>query len=149
MAYDMNYKMQENGKMGEWKKLCTELLGERFHNVELRIAVYEDSLVFNVYYGTTALGKFIFRVFLGNERIVISTDTHVTRKYRRMGIATALQEIKKRVATDLEFTTMLCTVSSENEPQKELLNKLGWSYLCDVGNRKDETSYAQLYSKVV
>lgn len=72
--------------------------------------------------------------------IVISTDACVYSDYRRKGLGTILNNMRRQIAWQFGYTAMICTDVMVNIPQQRILKRNGWNTLFHFVNRRTENA---------
>lgn len=66
--------------------------------------------------------------------VVISTNCQVSLQYRRRGLGTLLNEMRRQMAYELGYSCMLCTDVIDNIPQQRILR--AWNCIANFTNRR-------------
>lgn len=89
-----------------------------------------------------------FTTLAGCSQIVISHGVYVPADLRGKGLGTNANLKRLAEAKHLGYDMMICTVSSENDAQKAVLEKNGWECLKEFNSSKTN-HIVYLYGKVL
>lgn len=82
------------------------------------------------------VSEFKLQPLPGCSSICLSTDSSVKEEFRGRGIASILNEFRKKIAKYLGYNVLMCTYIDDNLPQKKLLSKNGWTDLLSFDSSK-------------
>lgn len=74
--------------------------------------------------------------------IIVSCDAWVNFEYRKLGIGTILNKLRQDIGKELGYTTMLCTDVINNEAQRQILAKNGWTDIYHLTNKRTKNKLA-------
>jgi GNAT superfamily N-acetyltransferase len=74
--------------------------------------------------------------------VVVSTGAYVEPKFRKKGIGTILNRMRKRIAAEWGYSLMLCTDLVDNAPQQTILKTEGWEKHIDFLNTRTNNRVA-------
>ena len=81
--------------------------------------------------------------------ILISTQTWVDKKYRRMGYAQVMMPIKEAFAKELGFSLIMATVNITGNPAEvHILEKFGWKLKDSFVNKRTNNTVG-IYTKEI
>jgi GNAT superfamily N-acetyltransferase len=81
--------------------------------------------------------------------IMISTQTYVTARFQKLGIAQEMLEFKESIAKAFGYSMLLCTVNvSGNPAEVHILEKHGWIKGSEVKNKRT-TNIVAVFTKVL
>lgn len=72
----------------------------------------------------------------GCTQIVVSNSVFVPQELRGQGRGTQANKNRMKIAHELGYDMMICTVSEDNENQRKVLTKNGWSKYTEFKSRK-------------
>lgn len=91
---------------------------------------------FKLFDSNTNIAEFYLAEMPGCCGIVISTAAFVVPGRRNVGLGQYLNNLRKKLAKELNYAVMICTDVDKNLPQQSILNKNGWEKILSFTNRK-------------
>lgn len=88
---------------------------------------------------TKCIGSFALEAFPGSSSLIVSTESHIRRDYRKQGFGTALHQLRLKAASLAKYTMILATVNTDNVAQIHLMNNFDWDYNCSFKNDQNRT----------
>jgi GNAT superfamily N-acetyltransferase len=70
----------------------------------------------------------------GCNGIAIFKKVEIMEEYRGKGLGTQFLNLRETLAKDFGYSSLLCTIVDTNEPQKKIMDKLGWKLLNQFTN---------------
>lgn len=134
MIYELKAKFIE---VFEREKSALRKLLSRDHDLVLKTSEYAETAMFDVYdpkgnirgageYSERRLSYFCLTALPGDGDVVVSHGVSVDSFVRGKGLGTLLHNQRVEAARAAGASCMLCTVRSDNEPERTILFKNGW-----------------------
>lgn len=130
------------------EKEISKLIGSTAKIIKPKVGEYPDGkneiCIVNMDKYTELQGKrfyddvcyFYLREMPGCCGILVSYHMYVYPKYKKMGIAWVLQDVKEKIARNNGYTIIMCTTRLDNEIENHILEKSGWKIVDSLQNRR-------------
>jgi len=117
---------------GEWQSFAKKLLPEA---TEVTCSYPDDKTMYmSILENEKVVAKFALSFLYGCKGILVSHSMLVSPEYRSRGIASKLQNVKERIAKDLQVSMLLATVTEDNAAQKKVIKD--WKCIEKFNNKK-------------
>lgn len=83
-------------------------------------------------------GFYELNPFPGCNQIVVSNHAHIFRGYRGEGRGQIQHQERLIKAKELGYDLIICTVKSDNDVEKHILEKYGWQRMLNFINTETE-----------
>lgn len=83
-------------------------------------------------------GYYEFNTFPGCNQLIVSNHAFIKPEQRGKGFGQKQQLNKLNLAAELGYNCIICTVKSDNEVEKYILNKNGWIQVHTFFNTQSE-----------